>query len=250
MADWQFSFKPTFLHELQSFEPKESAQVLKKIELLAQDPTPDAKTKKQLRHLGGKLHRLRSGDFRIFYAFREPFISLLSVKRRNEQTYEDDVEAKDLGGADIPEIAAQPHDEVWTQWLAQPAKRGTPLATIAARGRVGRDELTPRRIEAKTLRGRSPAARGREAPDKSAAAARRTGAAEALRLKESCEDAFFTAGSHIDKARPAARPPGCVSAVSRRAGDLRAGASLLGGRPLGRTTRAWTGYSPVLLATI
>ena len=58
MSEWLFSFKPTFLHELQGFEPKESAQVLKKIDLLAQDPTPDAKTKKQLRHLGGKLHRV------------------------------------------------------------------------------------------------------------------------------------------------------------------------------------------------
>ncbi len=107
MAEWQFSFKPTFLHELQGFEPKESAQVLKKIDLLAQDPTPDAKTKKQLRHLGGKLHRLRSGDFRVFYTFQEPFISLLSVKRRNEQTYEDDVDAEDLGGAQIPELVGR-----------------------------------------------------------------------------------------------------------------------------------------------
>lgn len=134
MADWQFSFKPTFLHELQGFEPKESAQVLKKIDLLAQDPTPDAKTKKQLRHLGGKLHRLRSGDFRIFYTFHEPFISLLSVKRRNEQTYEDDVEAEDLGGAEVPEITARPHAEVWTQWLAQPAKKGTPLTRSITAG--------------------------------------------------------------------------------------------------------------------
>jgi mRNA-degrading endonuclease RelE of RelBE toxin-antitoxin system len=127
MTDWQFSFKPTFLHELQGFEPKESAQVLKKIDLLAQDPTPDAKTKKQLRHLDGKLHRLRSGDFRVFYTFHEPWISLLSVKRRNEQTYEDDVDAEDLGGADIPEVKAGGTADPWAQWLAPPAKKGTPL---------------------------------------------------------------------------------------------------------------------------
>ncbi len=134
MADWQFSFKPTFLHELQSFEPRESAQVLKKIDLLGQDPTPDAKTKKQLRHLGGRLHRLRAGDFRVFYTFQEPFISLLSVKRRNEQTYEDDVEAEDLGGAEIPELAGQANDETWNQWLAQPPKKGTQLARAITEG--------------------------------------------------------------------------------------------------------------------
>jgi len=134
VTDWQFSFKPTFLHELQSFEPKESAQVLKKLDLLAQDPTPDAKTKKQLRHLGGKLHRVRSGDFRIFYTFHEPFISLLSVKRRNERTYDDDVEAEDLGGGQTPEVAGQASDETWSQWLAQPAKKGTQLARAITEG--------------------------------------------------------------------------------------------------------------------
>jgi superfamily I DNA/RNA helicase/mRNA-degrading endonuclease RelE of RelBE toxin-antitoxin system len=128
MTAWQFSLKPTFLHELSGFEPKESAQILKKIDLLAQDPTPDAKTKKQLRHLGGKLHRLRSGDFRIFYMFQAPFISLLSVKRRNEQTYEDDVEADDIGGAVIPALDDPPSDKPWDEWLAQPQKKGSQLA--------------------------------------------------------------------------------------------------------------------------
>jgi superfamily I DNA/RNA helicase/mRNA-degrading endonuclease RelE of RelBE toxin-antitoxin system len=128
MTNWQFSLKPTFLHELSAFEPKESAQILRKIDLLAQDPTPDAKTKKQLKGLGGKLHRLRSGDFRIFYMFQSPFVSLLSVKRRNKQTYADEVDVDDVEGAEVPDLDEHPSDKTWDQWLAQPPKKGTPLA--------------------------------------------------------------------------------------------------------------------------
>jgi mRNA-degrading endonuclease RelE of RelBE toxin-antitoxin system len=102
MAQWQFAFKPTFLHELNAFEAKVTQQILKKLDLLAEDPRPDAKTKKQLKNLGGKLHRLRAGDFRIFYTFAEPFVSLLSVKKRDESTYESDVEPEMLGG-EIPD---------------------------------------------------------------------------------------------------------------------------------------------------
>lgn len=130
MPAWQFAFKPTFLHELNAFESKTAAQVLKKLELLAEDPRPDAKTKKQLKHLGGKLHRLRAGDFRIFYTFAEPFVSLLSVKKRDEQTYDDDVEPEMLGGVDTPELTADPgtapteegHAATWESWLGGKAK--------------------------------------------------------------------------------------------------------------------------------
>ena len=122
---WQFAFKPTFLHELNAFEAKTVQQILKKLDLLAEDPRPDAKTKKQLKHLGGKLHRLRAGDFRIFYTYAEPFVSLLSVRKRDEQTYEDDVEPEMLGGVDLPNIASAPGDgggtpgdaATWDAWL-------------------------------------------------------------------------------------------------------------------------------------
>ena len=43
--------------------------MLEKVNLLAQDPTPDAKVKKQLKYMNGRLHRIRSGKYRIFYTF-------------------------------------------------------------------------------------------------------------------------------------------------------------------------------------
>ncbi len=98
---WLTTMKPSFQTEWLALPPKETHQVLEKIALLTQDPTPDAKVKKQLPHLHGKLHRIRSGDYRIFYTFEQPYISLLALRRRNEDTYDEDLDVELLGGFDI-----------------------------------------------------------------------------------------------------------------------------------------------------
>ncbi len=90
--------KPSFQTEWLALPPKETHQVLEKIALLTQDPTPDAKVKKQLPHLHGKLHRIRSGDYRIFYTFEQPYISLLALRRRDDDTYDEDFDVEFLGG--------------------------------------------------------------------------------------------------------------------------------------------------------
>jgi mRNA-degrading endonuclease RelE of RelBE toxin-antitoxin system len=46
---WLLTQKPSFLSEWLGLPPKESHQVLEKINHLLQDPTPDAKVKKQLK---------------------------------------------------------------------------------------------------------------------------------------------------------------------------------------------------------
>jgi len=92
--------KPSFQTEWLALPPKEAHQVLEKITSLTQDPTPDAKVKKQLKYLHGKLHRIRSGDYRIFYTFEHPYISLLALRRRNDDTYDEDFDVELLGGFD------------------------------------------------------------------------------------------------------------------------------------------------------
>src|SRR5712691_7961372 len=96
--EWRITQKPDFFKALLALPPKESHQVLEKINLLARDPTPDAKVKKQLPHLNGKLHRIRSGDYRIFYTFEHPYISILALRRRDDDTYEEDIDVEFLGG--------------------------------------------------------------------------------------------------------------------------------------------------------
>ncbi len=101
MSDqWILSMKPTFLTELLALPPKEAHQVQEKLALLVADPRPDAKVKKQLRHLDGKLHRLRSGDHRIFYTFDDRYVSALALRRRKEDTYDEEIDAEFLGGLD------------------------------------------------------------------------------------------------------------------------------------------------------
>src|SRR2546425_8457716 len=128
---WLTTMKPGFTNEWLVLPPKEARQVLEKINLLAKDPTPDAKVKKQLKHIDPRLHRIRAGDYRIFYTFEEPYISLLAIRRRLEDTYDEDLDVEFLGGLD-PEFedmsgakATQPN---WEKWLAskEPEKRRLP----------------------------------------------------------------------------------------------------------------------------
>ncbi len=129
MADtWIISQKPSFITEWLALPPKEVTQILEKINLLTQDPTPDAKVKKQLKHMDGKLHRLRSGHYRIFYTFEQPYISLLALRKRDDDTYNDDIDSEFLGGLD-PDLSAitQPQQPDWEKIFAPQDKPKTPL---------------------------------------------------------------------------------------------------------------------------
>jgi hypothetical protein len=63
------------------------------------------KTKIHLRYKEPKykdkeLYRLRCGDYRIIYTYRDPYISLLALHRRSEDTYDEDFDSEFLGGFD------------------------------------------------------------------------------------------------------------------------------------------------------
>src|SRR6266700_1317881 len=126
---WLTTMKPGFTNEWLALPPKEARQVLEKINLLAKDPTPDAKVKKQLKHIDPRLHRIRAGDYRIFYTFEEPYISLLGVRRRREDTYDEDVDVDFLGGLDLVlESTTKEAQPDWERLLApkEPEKRRLP----------------------------------------------------------------------------------------------------------------------------
>src|SRR6266550_4292455 len=111
-TEWRITQKPDFFKALLALSPKETHQVLEKINLLAQDPTPDAKVKKQLKHIDPRLHRIRCGDYRIFYTFEHPYISLLALRRRKESTYDEDLEVEFLGGYDAQIAEDEQGEEV------------------------------------------------------------------------------------------------------------------------------------------
>jgi superfamily I DNA/RNA helicase/mRNA-degrading endonuclease RelE of RelBE toxin-antitoxin system len=125
---WLLTMKPTFLTEWSALPPKESHQVQRKLQLLVEDPNPDGHLKKKLKHMGGKLHRLRSGDYRIFYVFEAPYVSLLKLDKRDEQTYGDELDDESLGGLDAALAGEKPKEPDWQKLFASkaPAKK-TPL---------------------------------------------------------------------------------------------------------------------------
>src|SRR5436853_933247 len=130
-TEWRITQKPDFFKALLALPPKEAHQVLEKIKLLEQDPTPDAKVKKQLKYMGGKLHRIRCGDYRIFYTFEHPYISILALRRRSDDTYDEDMDVEFLGGLDPHFDEAQadrPAQPDWERILApkKPEKRRLP----------------------------------------------------------------------------------------------------------------------------
>lgn len=119
-VEWAYLAKPAFLARLRGLAPKERAQINEKIDLLTLNPLPDGKARKLLKHLGDHMiYRLRAGDFRVFYSLQQATITLLLLDRRDEKTYDRDIEpekgqpsavAIELTG-DEPWLAEEQEDE-------------------------------------------------------------------------------------------------------------------------------------------
>lgn len=86
---YELIHKPTFSNQLLALPNNISMQILKKIELLRDDPTPNPPTKKKLHGYLGNVYRLRMGDWRVLYTYGEGWVTLLQVDNR-ATVYEDD----------------------------------------------------------------------------------------------------------------------------------------------------------------
>ena len=131
MGEWLTTMKPNFLTEWSALPNKENHQIHEKIRLLCQDPHPDAKVKKRIKGWEGKIYRIRSGNYRIFYTFEEPYISLLALRKKKvtgetDETYEDQIDAELLGGYN-PEL---PSTQNSTEWIKHPLPDGKNLTYL------------------------------------------------------------------------------------------------------------------------
>jgi superfamily I DNA/RNA helicase/mRNA-degrading endonuclease RelE of RelBE toxin-antitoxin system len=129
--EWLWTPKPSFLSAWRALPPKETHQVLEKITLLEQDPMPDGKAKIQVKrkYQGKTVYRIRCGAYRIFYTFRDPYINLLALLRRDEDTYSEELDVEFLGGFDV-ELEDHPRavQPDWERIFAprEPAKKRLP----------------------------------------------------------------------------------------------------------------------------
>jgi superfamily I DNA/RNA helicase/mRNA-degrading endonuclease RelE of RelBE toxin-antitoxin system len=141
-GDWCLLQKPEFLRALQTLSPKEIRLVIEKLNLLLMDPYPDGHTRCQVRHMGIPVYRLRCGVFRIFYALKRPYIYVLALRRRDQATYDGELDAAVPDGTaaltlvaaaegaakEERQTALQPAPAYWERWLAPqpPPKRPLP----------------------------------------------------------------------------------------------------------------------------
>jgi len=120
-TQWQPLIKPTFLQDITRLPAKDVHQIMEKISMLAQDPRPDSKVKKQLTHCPGKPFRIRSGDYRIFYTFNQQYVSIYKIDRRDESTYRECPEVEDLPDDEaLNDLAIEPGDTTSTTSQQQP----------------------------------------------------------------------------------------------------------------------------------
>ena len=87
MTDWALSFTNTFFSELLNLPQVAQKKISKTLKVLEIDPISaqgDAKKLKGYKNV----YRVRIGNYRLFYSFGQGWVKLLSVRKRNERTYE------------------------------------------------------------------------------------------------------------------------------------------------------------------
>jgi superfamily I DNA/RNA helicase/mRNA-degrading endonuclease RelE of RelBE toxin-antitoxin system len=116
-------------------------QILEKCRMLLEAPEESGKTKARLVGRTDNLHRLRSGDFRIFYTYDDEKVCLWAARRKTvkgqyrgrkggDVTYDklQDIEDTDLD-LDIPDVEPQRGFESWLQHLEQKRSLPEPITT-------------------------------------------------------------------------------------------------------------------------
>ena len=89
MTTWTASPTTTFLNELLNLPKQISKQVTKKLTILETDPYSANGDSKKIK--GSNYYRIRIGEYRLIYAIGQSWIKLLSIRKRNERTYETEV---------------------------------------------------------------------------------------------------------------------------------------------------------------
>jgi superfamily I DNA/RNA helicase/mRNA-degrading endonuclease RelE of RelBE toxin-antitoxin system len=95
MTTYELSFTPTFFNESLNLPKQVSKLVSQKLKVLAADPHSAHGDAKKLKGYTNA-YRARIGDYRIFYSIGQGWVKLLSVRKRDERTYEDDLPTPDL----------------------------------------------------------------------------------------------------------------------------------------------------------
>ncbi len=87
---FSLTFAQTFMNELIGVPQNVAKRVSKATKLLERDPISAEGDAKKLKGYEN-VYRIRIGDYRLFYAIGTGWVKLLSVRKRNERTYETEI---------------------------------------------------------------------------------------------------------------------------------------------------------------
>ncbi|PPS43921.1 3'-5' exonuclease [Chroococcidiopsis sp. TS-821] len=88
MATWAVSLVDTFLNELLNLPQSVSKKVSKVVKILEEDPISAQGNAKKLKGYTNNIYRVRIGDYRLIYSFGQGWVKLLSIRKRDDRTYE------------------------------------------------------------------------------------------------------------------------------------------------------------------
>ena len=125
---WRLLQSPEYVQEFIRLPSKHRGQVSRKTAELMSNPKPGG-SRTPLKAYDA-LCRVRAGDFRIIYAYDDKVVQLLTLRRRDERTYDDldELEIQQLKGLGlVAGVKASPSnlpdwDELARKW-AQPTPR-------------------------------------------------------------------------------------------------------------------------------
>ena len=107
MTTWAISVTETFFNELLNLPQAVQKKASKMLKTLEADPISAQGDAKKLKGYANNVYRVRLGDYRLFYSFGQGWVKLLSIRKRDERTYETEL-------PDFPAPAPPPSDTLLT----------------------------------------------------------------------------------------------------------------------------------------
>lgn len=109
--------KPNFLNEFLALQSDIQRKTYRKISDLSRDPLPNGTDKIKLQKTtrgNKKLYRYKFGNHRLFYQFGDDWVAILSIRKRNERTYEvENIQGTQAQHADTSSDNAQALIDQW-----------------------------------------------------------------------------------------------------------------------------------------
>ncbi len=129
---WALLLSPEYQKEFKRLPQKYQNQIARKAQDLMNDPTTGGSRTPLINYDG--LCRLRAGEFRIIYAYNDKVVELLSLRRRDENTYDDldglEVQQFEFGrisGSRAVQHKIPDWEELAKKWAAPQPKAPEPL---------------------------------------------------------------------------------------------------------------------------